>query len=126
VFNLPRGGKRQGTPGKGYSNRTDLQTDYNNAETSAASGGERQPLPQQQPNQMFPEDSPMLLDPTNRPDSPITGGLSSGPGVGPEVMDPRLEETRQLKRWLPIIEPMLNQEDTPNSVRALVRYIKGT
>ena len=123
---MPRGGKRQGTPGKGYSNRTDLQTNYDNAEMSAAGGGEQMP-PMNAPNpgQMFPEDTPMLLDPTQRPDEPITAGLSTGPGRGPEALDPRVEETRQLKRWLPIIEPMLDQESTPNSVGALVRFIKG-
>jgi len=123
---MPRGGKREGTPGKGYSNRTDLQMDYDNENTSAASGGQKaQAQAQPAPGQMFPEDTPMLLDPTNRPDEPITSGLSTGAGRGPEVLDPRNEETRKLKRFLPLIEPMLDNEDTPSSVRALVRYIKG-
>ena len=122
---MPRGGARKGTPGKGYSNRTDLQMDYNNAEMSAAAGGipERQ-VPEQRAA-MFPEDTPMLTDPTQRPGEPIASGLPVGPGRGPEGMDPRLEETRKLKRWLPVIEPLLDQDDTPMSVRALVRYIKG-
>ena len=123
---MPRGGKREGTPGKGYSNRTDLQMDYDNENTSAASGGQQaQAQAQPAPGQMFPEDTPMLLDPTNRPDEPITSGLSTGAGRGPEVLDPRNEETRKLKRFLPLIEPMLDNDDTPSSVRALVRYIKG-
>lgn len=121
---MPRGGKRRGTPGKGYSNRTDLQMDYNNQEASAAAGGmESQPAAQRAP--MYPEDTPMLTDPTQRPTEPITAGLPIGAGPGAEGMDPRLEETRKLKRWLPIIEPLLDQDDTPTSVRTLVRYIKG-
>ncbi len=123
---MPRGGKRQGTPGKGYSNRTDLQMNYDNENTSAASGGMTEPTPTPMAPSSYPEDTPMMMDPTNRPDEPITAGLSSGPGIGSEVMDPRLEETRQLKRWLPLIEPMLDDDDTPMSVRALVRFIKGT
>lgn len=121
---MPRGGKRQGTPGKGYSNRTDLQMSYDNAGASAASGGMQQPSSMQRA-QMYPEDTPMLTDPTQRPSEPITAGLPIGAGPGAEGMDPRLEETRKLKRWLPIIEPLLDQDDTPTSVRTLVRYIKG-
>lgn len=121
---MPRGGKRKGTPGKGYSNRTDLQMDYNNQTESAAAGG-MTPQPSAQRAPMYPEDTPMLTDPTQRPDEPIASGLPVGPGRGPEGMDPRLEETRKLKRWLPVIEPLLDQDDTPMSVRALVRYIKG-
>jgi hypothetical protein len=123
---MPRGGKRQGTPGKGYSNRTDLQTNYDNEGMSAASGGTPVSKPSPQMLGAYPEDTPMLTDPTNRPDEPITSGLMSGPGNGPEGMDPRLDETRKLKKWLPIIEPLLDQDDTPMSVRALVRYIKGS
>lgn len=121
---MPRGGKRKGTPGKGYSNRTDLQMTYDNASQSAAAGGMQPEMAPSRPSQ-FPEDTPMLTDPTQRPSEPIAAGLPVGPGPGPEGMDPRLEETRRLKRWLPIIEPLLDQDDTPTSVRTLVRYIKG-
>ena len=121
---MPRGGKRQGTPGKAYSNRTDMGMNYNNAE-SAASGGIK-PRPQEAPMMgMYPEDTPMLLDPTQRPEEPITSGLPSGPGVGPEALDPRVNETRALKRFLPLIEPVLGRADAPESVIALVKYIKG-
>lgn len=123
---MPRGGKRQGTPGMAYSNRTDMGMDYNmqSPQTPAAGGiraGEQQPfLP------VYPEDTPMLLDPTARPDEPITAGLPVGPGPGPEIMDPRVAETRDLKRFLPLIEPFLDQPDIPQSVVSLVKYIKGS
>jgi len=32
---------------------------------------------------VYPEDTPMLLDPTQRPDEPITAGLPVGAGPGP-------------------------------------------
>jgi len=129
---MPRGGKRQGTPGKAYSNRTDMTSNYANAGASAASGGQTPPsapIPQQvrqpDPNQMFPEDTPMLLDPTNRPGEPVTSGLPTGAGPGPEQMDTRVAETQALKTFLPLIEPILDDVDTPQSVRMLVKYIRN-
>lgn len=121
---MPRGGRRQGTPGKAYANRTDMGMNYNNAQ-SAASGGMSAPRDQQPAIPVYPEDTPMLLDPTQRPEEPLTVGLSSGPGPGPEILDPRVNETRALKRFLPLIEPMLDRPDAPESVVALVKYIKG-
>ncbi len=119
---MPRGGKRQGTPGKAYSNRTDLGIDYNMAQSATpAAGGVTPPR-----LAVYPEDIPNLTDPTARPDEPITAGLPIGAGPGPQNMDPRLEETRELKRWLPLIEPFLDQPTVPDSVRSLVKYIKGT
>lgn len=87
-----------------------------------AAGGVKAPA-RQLP--VYPEDTPMLLDPTQRPDEPISAGLPSGPGPGPEVLDPRIDETRALRKFLPLIEPFLNRMDTPESVVALVKYIKG-
>ena len=122
---MPRGGKRQGTPGKGYSNRTDMGMRYDMASSqTAATGGMRAPAPPA--IETYPEDTPMLLDPTARPGEPVTAGVPTGPGPGPEALAPRLQETANLKRFLPIIEPFLSQPDTPESVVALVKYIKGS
>jgi hypothetical protein len=118
---MPRGGKRQGTPGRGYSNRTDLTSNYDQSENTAASGGLDAPSAPPGPS---PEDSPMLLDPTQRPDEPITAGLPIGPGAGPQ-RDTRLQETQQLKKYLPLIGMYLDNPDTPDSVRFLFRYIRG-
>ena len=125
-----RGGARQGTPGKAYSNRTDMGMNYANAGASAASGGIEAPskaAPLTLP--VYPDQTPGLSDPTQRPNEPITDGLSVGAGRGPEAMtgyDPRLTETQALKRWLPILEPIGNDESTPDSVRTLIRYIRGS
>lgn len=120
---MPRGGKRQGTPGKAYPNRVDMGIDYDmQSAATPAAGGMRAPA---RPT-VYPEDSPMLLDPTKRPDEPISAGLPSGPGPGPEALDPRLDETRALKKYLPLIEPLLSMPDTPESVVTLVKYIKGS
>ena len=133
---MPRGGKRQGTPGVGYSNRTDLQASPNMAVNTAATGGMTAPAPEAPPQpdpsaptdpQMAPrspDDSPMLTDPTHRPDEPITAGLSLGAGPGP--VDPRVEETKTLKKWLPLLGMYIDNPDTPDSVRAIFRYIKAS
>lgn len=121
---MPRGGKREGTPGKGYSNRTDLGMNYDQSENTAATGGMTAPAVAAGPPAPTPEDSPNLTDPTMRPDEPITAGLPIGAGPGPRP-DPRLQETQQLKKYLPLIGLYLDQPDTPDSVRLLFRYIRG-
>lgn len=79
-----RGGRRQGRPGKAYSNRTDLSTDYmpSTAQMTPASGpppysgggasnvGQQPVVPH-----LTPEDVPSLTDPTTRPDEPADFGL---------------------------------------------------
>lgn len=124
-----RGGKRQGTPGKAYSNRTDLTSTYDNAAGSAAAGGMQPSSDTVSQPSVFPEDTPMLLDPTQRPQEPITQGLPVGAGAGPEAMtgfDPRVTETQKLKKWLPLLEPIGADPETPDSVRTLIRYIRGS
>lgn len=125
-----RGGKRQGTPGKGYTNRTDLGMNYDQQAASPAAGGVEAPKVQEGPPVLpvYPEEIPSLDMPTMRPDEPLTDGLPMGMGRGREAMtnyDPRLTETQALKRWLPILEPIGRQPDTPDSVRTLIRYIRG-
>jgi hypothetical protein len=126
---MPRGGKRQGTPGKAYANRTDMTSDYAN-ETSAAAGGMTAPTsasPMQLPT--YPDQIPNLSDPTSRPDEPVTDGLASGAGRGPEAMtglDPRPQETQALKKWLPLLDPIMNTPDAPESVKILIRYIRSS
>jgi hypothetical protein len=125
---MPRGGKREGTPGKAYANRTDMGMNYDNAGSSAASGGVAPPPAapvSAGPPAQTPEDSPNLSSPTAYPDEPITAGLPIGAGPGPS-RDTRMTETVELKRFLPFLEPYLDRPDTPDSVRALFRYIRGS
>lgn len=92
-----RGGSRQGTPGTAYPNRTDLQS------PKVASGqpyGERArqeaaqsaiPLPGPPPVRAAPPSpAPGSFGPltrgTERPDEPLTAGLSIGAGAGPEAV----------------------------------------
>ena len=85
---MPRGGSRQGTPGVGYSNRTDLTSNYDNTQ-SAASGGVRPPVQPAVPQPMVGADQvPNIGDPSARPDEPVTAGLNLGLGAGPEALGP--------------------------------------
>lgn len=79
-----RGGRRQGTPGKGYTNRTDLANDYaqsSPAATPASAGAGTQGAPR-----TTPEDLPKLDDPSAYPQRPVTDGLTNGPGQGPQAI----------------------------------------
>jgi hypothetical protein len=117
-----RGGARQGTPGKGYANRTDLNVQYDQSKPTAAAGGMEAPPVTAGPS---PDELPSLSTDTQYPSEPVTAGLPIGPGPGPQ-RDNRAEETQRLKMYLPMIEPYINRPDTPDSVRMLFRYIRGS
>lgn len=91
---MPRGGRRQGTPGAAYSNRTDLALDR--APTSVgkvdptAAGGQSAPAtaaPAPSPQVPFtpPDGVPRLTDPS-ADGRPVTDGMPLGPGRGPESL----------------------------------------
>jgi hypothetical protein len=100
---MARGGRRQGTPGSTYSNRSDLAQNYApsvpqrptpTAGISAVSQSGPQPA---QPTQTAaaPAGPPLptpgslnIFGPTNRPNEPLTHGLPTGPGAGPEALAP--------------------------------------
>jgi len=122
-----QGGKRQGTPGKAYTNRTDLGMNYApaDAENTPASGGidpPAQPKQQMDKPRIYADDFPNLKDPTTRPGIPTAQGLPSGLGAGPK--DPRRDDAVAIKKWLPLLEPIANDPDVPNSVRAFVNFIR--
>ena len=124
-----RGGKRQGTPGKAYSNRTDMMQNYDMEAGSPASGGLEAPSSQDAMIGMSPDDIPSITTPTQRPEEPITSGLPMGAGPGREALtgfDPRAQETALLaQKWGPMMDILSNNPETPDSVRMLARYIKG-
>ena len=133
---MPRGGRRQGTPGRGYQNRTDLMSNYDQGQAPAV-GGQAPVAPAAAPDQApgptglpqrSPDQSPSLSDPSTRPGEPITAGLSSGAGPGPDAlgMDPRLAETRAVAtKWIPLLRPIIDDPETPESVKLLFRYMAG-
>jgi hypothetical protein len=124
-----RGGSRQGTPGKAYTNRTDMMMNYNMEAGSPAAGGVDAPSMEAPMIGVSPDDIPSISTPTQRPGEPITTGLGIGPGAGREALtgfDPRAQETARLaQRWGPMMDILSNDPETPDSVRMLARYIKG-
>lgn len=103
-----RGGRRVGTPGKAYPQRTDMnavRTLPAVAPTGLPYGEHKQlvdaqravPLPAAPPATAGPAVAspvpttpgslPPFDRPTERPDEPVTAGLAVGPGPGPEVLN---------------------------------------
>lgn len=71
---------------------------------------------------------PGLLEPTQRPDEPVTSGAALGPGPGPEALQDRdsaLREMSGLGRYMPMMEKMAARDDAPRAFRALVQYVKA-
>jgi len=137
---MPRGGRRSGTPGKAYPNRTDLSVNkgpvpnvpygmgggmgYGESKalsdaqaavpvaSPAAPGASAPPMAPEGP--AGPPSLAALLGgpgpapgelggfgrPTDRPDTPITHGLPSGPGAGPEVLRTQNTSARTLLQQL--------------------------
>lgn len=99
---MARGGRRKGQPGKAYGNRTDLNG--TKAPIARIPGQEygaqaeqvrsQQQIPMGQPDlatmlagSPTPDQAPSLLSaPSARPAEPLTAGLPSGPGPGPEAL----------------------------------------
>lgn len=95
---MARGGKREGKPGTAYANRTDLNApkppvmqltgqEYGQRTAQVAQQqASRAAVPQQQ--DWAPPPAPVgLFGPSIRPDEPVTHGLPTGPGGGPEILD---------------------------------------
>jgi len=117
---MPRGGKRQGTQGKGYSNRTDLATDYAPGGNPAAGGA---PVPAMEQRMMSPavgaDMVPNLGDPTGRPDEPVTAGLPIGAGPGMDAMGPMPPPPTDPMRQ--VLQAMLLVAPNPDVQRLLNR-----
>lgn len=89
------GGYRQGTPGKQYSQRTDLARDRQPTRvTKGKEYGKRQAAEQSQAAMPLPDMSripkpgsvPSLTAPTERPNEPVTAGIPIGAGPGPSSL----------------------------------------
>jgi hypothetical protein len=133
---MPRGGRRRGTPNKAYGNRTDLNAPKPNPVTFSGQPygmGKQQADAQAATPPGAPAAAPAgppgpggatpgppgtppgglgaFNRPTERPGEPITQGLSSGAGAGPEVLglqdpggDPITLQLRALYQRFPIQE----------------------
>jgi hypothetical protein len=87
---MPRGGRRSGRPGAQYPNRSDLAAGPRQA-AQPVRAAPNQPYgargAQEAAQQTMPLPQVTPLDaPTERPAEPVTAGLPSGPGPGPEAL----------------------------------------
>ena len=84
------------------------------------------------PPSLPPQSSPPQVTPfgaeSEHPDEPVTAGSDVGPGPGSEVLglgDPS-PEFMALKKYLPLLEPVVNRPDVPDSVRQLYIFIRDS
>lgn len=69
-----------------------------------------------------------LLAPDDRPDVPLTSGIPSGDGPGPEVLsstNAQQSDIVALGKYLPVMEKMAGRMDAPQAFRSLVQFIKA-
>lgn len=115
---MPRGGKRQGTQGHAYTNRTDLAQNYGSQGSAAA--GDFVPNPSQPMRPMITADQvPNLADPTARPEEPVTAGLPLGAGPGIESVGPMPPAVADPVRQA--VQAMLMISPNPDLIRVLAR-----
>lgn len=139
---MPRGGKRQGAPGKAYSNRTDLSL---NQAPSSTGYGDRAAQEQRMaavpitppagPPQVAPQAAPQPLQapgafdrPSDRPMEPVTSGLATGPGAGPEALglpDGSDPDLAAMAPYLPMLERLASLPNATVATRNLVRRLRG-
>lgn len=116
---MPRGGPRQGQPGKSYANRSDLNVDRapmpgSSAEDVSAGGN-----PPVGPPMLTPDSIPTLDEPTQFPDEPVTAGLPFGDGADTVSVAPA-----NLSNTL-ILAALRRNPDNPDLQR-LVAYMNAT
>lgn len=118
---MPRGGRRTGTPGVAYQNRTDLngapkplpiqtapgqQYGMATAQRAAQQAVPMAPAPTSVPPASGPSAPPPALGPlpgaltplhapSERPDEHVMSGVSVGPGAGPEALNGLGSPTQQ-------------------------------
>lgn len=152
---MPRGGRRQGVPGKPYNNRSDLralpvttapgqQYGQRAAQEAAqqavpmgkpvtppasAAGASASSAPVAGPAGPLPGQVTPLGAPTERPGEPVTAGLPMGAGPGPEVlgMAPQQqgEDLTDILPYLPMLEFMASQPGASSQTRNFVRRLRA-
>lgn len=152
---MPRGGARQGQRGKTYASRTDLNAPKPRQGINRPAPGQTygEGAAQQRAMQAVPiaaPDAPAPSDPlggagasdlmgaaeawqplggsplqTSRPDEPVTAGLASGPGAGPDALPqispPPNTDLPRLMRYLPLLELLASNPDASATTRSLYR-----
>lgn len=117
------------SPPGAMSQRTDLPTQGAMDLPDAAYGEQQEfqdiqgaaPMMGAQPVGMFAD--------TQRPETPVTDGANYGPGAGLDAVqtpDMMKADIQKIAKYLPAFERMAAREDTPESFRNFVQYIRGS
>jgi hypothetical protein len=140
---VPRGGRRSGTPGRVYSNRTDLNGPRPPGQPLPVQSASGQPYgarKEQEDAQRAipmaagtalppsPEQVPSLADPSTRPNEPVTTGLPLGAGAGPEALGGALDDDNGLAdilSYLPMLEFIASQPGSSGQIRQFVRRVRA-
>lgn len=68
--------------------------------------------------------------PTQYPNEPVTAGAAMGDGPGPEALpqqgSPFTNDMKMIGKYIPQFEAMAADENTPESFRLFVRYLRGS
>lgn len=103
---------RMQLPDAGYGEQADFQAIQAGAPMAEDPGA---PMP------------PGLDAPTMRPYEPVTAGVPVGPGANSLIAPKSVTQSdnQKIAKYLPQFEQMARLEDTPESFRLFVRYLKG-
>lgn len=78
--------------------------------------------------QQYEPQGPGLLDPSQNPNEPVTAGLASGPGVGPDSLnmpDPTQQDVQSWRTYLPTLEYLASMPTSTASTRNFVRRLRS-
>ena len=142
---MPRGGRRAGTPGMAYGNRTDLnqqrqtpimrvggqpygaQAEQVRAQKAVPAG----PSPAVSPTTpgfaappVTPTQVVPISAPTMRPNEPVTAGTDLGPGVG--APPPTLDNAETIRQWMPALERLASMPEASAQTRNFVRFLRAS
>lgn len=122
------------SPPGALSQRTDMQP-QGAMQLPDAAYGEQQDFQQIQGGALMQGQMTMptapptgLMAPTERPEEPVTAGAPIGPGPGMEALpsdDPYQRDMKMLSKYMPQFEAMAADENTPESFRLFVRYVRA-
>lgn len=147
---MPRGGRRSGTPGKPYPNRTDMhkpaveqlkgqQYGAKKEQLAVAASGGAPPGPGSAPGPTAGPAAPpgpaagslgAFNRPSERPSEPVTAGLPTGPGPGPEALGlnkqkPEDADLAEMAIYLPTLELLASQPGASLATKQFVRRLRG-
>lgn len=78
--------------------------------------------------QQYQPQGPELTDPTQNVNEPVTAGLASGPGAGPESLampDPNQQDVQAWRTHLPALEYLASMPGSTASTRNFVRRLRA-